>query len=170
MLRVAHFVDGFSVVWSRGLVPLLTRENVAAASDVRLQVTLTQFHKDIGRHVTVTDGASGICSLVQAMPQHGWWSFLRPAIDIHHVRMVRAVSRLSPTAALRADYEKDRRAAFAADERGLTQLSSSEQTMFQGILRSAFANVIIEAHSLGGRMGGRDPIGGPPTRAELPPE
>ena len=54
-VTMGHFLDGFSVVFSRGLFPLLTTNNVAAVSDDRLVATITQMYKDAARQVVSCD-------------------------------------------------------------------------------------------------------------------
>ena len=66
---VSHFIDGFSVVFSRGMYPLLTADHVAAASDPRLIATLTQMYKDAGRQVAVVDSRC-VAAIVSA---HSWF-------------------------------------------------------------------------------------------------
>ena len=85
-VTVAHFLDGFSVVFSRGLFPLLTTNNVAAVSDDRILATITQMYKDAARQVVSCDPryAHELClSCTRLARAPTRMSCLWPCVHIH---------------------------------------------------------------------------------------
>jgi len=167
-----HALDGFCVVFNRGACQMLSKERADRMTDKRLELTLAVFLKDLGRKVVVVDQATGVVSTVQAMPMCGWYTLLRPRFGVHLQRIARAAARMSSEPRLRSIEEREKRNAIRCiygDPHAATLL---DLAILQALARIAFTDVIIEAHSPGGRMWVRPRSGAaaaapPPVRSEV---